>query len=112
MSVTYNMHHAGNTTTDGKCDCQTCWCQEREPDQPKANIKATFEIVECPHPTRRYMAGMTDKQQKGRFRGEVELIESGRIEIVAIVYGRTLGEMRARKHAIVQALRNPLDHIK
>lgn len=57
-----------------------------------------------------YYPGTTYRKLKDRFRGEVKYLdlESG-FRTVAIVYGRTLEEMRARRNVIVQSLNDACD---
>ena len=47
-----------------------------------------------------YLPGIKDKILNGKFRGEVNLINGGKCERVAYVYGQTLEEMRQRKHTV------------
>ncbi len=51
------------------------------------------------------LPSINDRKLKGRYRGEVYLFGDGERKTIAVVYGATLEEMRARKHATSDALR-------
>lgn len=106
--------HCGADQGDGTCACITCWCHDPEPfdDPPEPGFELQLaRPPEDPKPLR-YMAGMVDRKVKGGYRGTVELIRGGKIEKVAVVFGKTLEEMRHRKNLIVATFRCQANHVK
>lgn len=53
-----------------------------------------------------YLPGLNDVCLKNDWRGEIFALKRGCWERVAYVYGRTLEEMRERKHFLVECLEN------
>jgi hypothetical protein len=55
-----------------------------------------------------YIGHVFDRKLKNRWRGEVRRLGSGAPplgEVVAVVYGKTIEEMRKRKRAVVELFR-------
>ena len=50
------------------------------------------------------LSGLRDCRTSTGYRGRVLCLENGKWKIVAFVYGDTLKEMRARKHAMTKAV--------
>ncbi len=51
------------------------------------------------------LPGLRDKIFKHGCRGEIHLLHNRKWETIAFVYGKTLKEMRKRKHIIYRALK-------